>query len=54
MLFVIVQDENGNFVAGRVFDSLENNGFRRRWIRATSSFVAEWANHMADKETQKK
>ncbi|XP_063232953.1 uncharacterized protein LOC134536856 [Bacillus rossius redtenbacheri] len=45
-------DERGNFQADKIFSSLENHSFRRRWIKGLTSFVASWAAYMAQPETQ--
>lgn len=50
----LFQDEHGNFQLERIFMSMENNQFRRRWVRALSAFVADWVKHVADPATQKR
>lgn len=45
-------DKNGNFQVDRIFESMENASFRRRWIRSLTSFVAEWLKHVSDPSTQ--
>ncbi|KAK3918719.1 Protein ZGRF1 [Frankliniella fusca] len=44
--------KTGRFQTERIFASLENASFRRRWIKSVSSFVAEWAKRVADPATQ--
>ncbi|KAK6622495.1 hypothetical protein RUM44_002307 [Polyplax serrata] len=46
-------DHQGNVETDKVFDSLENNAFRRRWIKSLSSFVAQWLKHLTNPEIQK-
>lgn len=45
-------DRDGNFQVDRIFESMENASFRRRWIRSLTSFVAEWLKHVSDPATQ--
>ncbi|KAJ8878329.1 hypothetical protein PR048_018906 [Dryococelus australis] len=45
-------DEHGNFQAEKIFSSLENHSFRRRWIKGLTSFVASWAAYVAQPDTQ--
>nr|CAD7462880.1 unnamed protein product [Timema tahoe] len=45
-------DKEGNFQVTRIFSSLENHSFRRRWIKSLTSFVAEWVAHVSDPNTQ--
>jgi hypothetical protein len=45
-------DEDGHFEMERIFGSLENATFRRRWIKSLTSFVAEWIAHISDPATQ--
>jgi hypothetical protein len=47
-------DEEGHFEMERIFGSLENATFRRRWIKNLSTFVAEWIAHVSDPATQKR
>ncbi|XP_075228777.1 uncharacterized protein LOC142328711 isoform X2 [Lycorma delicatula] len=50
----LFQDREGNFQMDRIFQSLENNTFRRRWVRSLTGFVAEWIKHVADPATLKR
>lgn len=45
-------DKDGHFEMERIFISLENASFRRRWIKALTGFVAEWIAHISDPATQ--
>jgi hypothetical protein len=45
-------DEDGHFEMERIFGSLENATFRRRWIKSLTSFIAEWIAHISDPATQ--
>ena len=45
-------DKDGHFEMERIFGSLENATFRRRWIKSLTSFVAEWIAHISDPATQ--
>jgi hypothetical protein len=45
-------DKDGHFEMERIFGSLENATFRRRWIKSLTSFVAEWLAHISDPATQ--
>jgi hypothetical protein len=45
-------DKDGHFEMERIFGSLENATFRRRWIKNLTSFVAEWIAHISDPATQ--
>jgi len=42
----------GKLQPERVFASLENPSFRRRWIRSLSVYVAQWAKYIADTNLQ--
>jgi len=45
-------DRDGRFQVERIFESMENATFRRRWVRSLTSFVAEWIKHVSDPNTQ--
>ena len=45
-------DKDGHFEMERIFRSLENATFRRRWVKALTGFVAEWIAHISDPATQ--
>lgn len=45
-------DKDGHFQVDRIFESMENASFRRRWVRSLTSFVAEWIKHVSDPSTQ--
>jgi hypothetical protein len=45
-------DQDGHFEMERIFGSLENASFRRRWVKSLTSFVAEWIAHISDPATQ--
>jgi len=45
-------DRNGYFQVDKIFESMENAPFRRRWVRSLTSFVAEWIKHVSDPNTQ--
>lgn len=51
-LVKVFTDEKGNFQTEKIFASLENNNFRRRWVRSISSFVAQWVKHFTDPQIQ--
>lgn len=34
----------------RLFDSLENQSFRRRWIKNAIIYMADWANYLSNPE----
>ncbi|XP_069695757.1 uncharacterized protein [Periplaneta americana] len=48
----IFTDKDGHFEMERIFGSLENASFRRRWVKSLTSFVAEWIAHVSDPATQ--
>lgn len=52
LLKLFTDPKTGRFQTERIFASLENASFRRRWIKSVSSFVAEWAKRVADPATQ--
>ncbi|XP_034254965.1 uncharacterized protein LOC117653420 [Thrips palmi] len=52
LLKLFTDPETGRFQTERIFASLENASFRRRWIKSLSSFVAEWVKRVADPATQ--
>lgn len=45
-------DRDGHFQVDKIFESMENATFRRRWVRSLTSFVAEWIKHVSDPNTQ--
>lgn len=45
-------DKDGHFQVDKIFESMENSTFRRRWVRSLTSFVAEWMKHVSDPNTQ--
>lgn len=54
LLQLFTDPQTGRFQTERIFASLENASFRRRWIKSLSSFVAEWAKRVADPTTQRR
>lgn len=51
-IFQLFVDEEGYFQVDRIFESMENISFRRKWIRSLSSFVGAWVKHISDPATQ--
>ncbi|XP_065213849.1 uncharacterized protein LOC135840997 [Planococcus citri] len=51
-IFQLFVDEDGYFQVDRLFESMENASFRRKWIKSLSSFVGEWIRHLSDPNTQ--
>jgi len=51
-IFQLFIDQDGYFQVDRIFESMENNSFRRKWIKSLSSFVGEWVKHISDPTTQ--
>lgn len=47
-------NEKGEIDTERVLESLENNTFRRKWIKSISNFIAQWTKHLGDPEVQKR
>ncbi|XP_067007809.2 uncharacterized protein [Anabrus simplex] len=45
-------DKNGQLDMDRIYRSLENASFRKRWIRSLSTYVADWVAHISDPATQ--
>ncbi|PSN58281.1 hypothetical protein C0J52_00110 [Blattella germanica] len=45
-------DKDGHFEMERIFGSLENASFRKRWLKSLTSFVADWIAHISDPATQ--
>lgn len=41
---------DGKLDYDKLFDSLENQSFRRRWIKSATIFLSDWANYLADPE----
>lgn len=41
-------DREGKMDYGKLFKSLENQNFRRRWIKAATDYTADWVNHIAN------
>lgn len=51
-IFQLFVDKDGYFQIDRIFESMENASFRRKWIKSLSSFVGEWIRHLSDPATQ--
>ena len=51
-IFQLFIDKDGYFQIDRIFESMENISFRRKWIKSLSSFVGEWVKHISDPTTQ--
>lgn len=51
-IFQLFVDKDGYFQVDRIFESMENASFRRKWIKSLSSFVGEWIRHVSDPATQ--
>lgn len=51
-IFQLFVDKDGYFQVDRIFESMENISFRRKWIKSLSSFVGEWVKHVSDPTTQ--
>ncbi|XP_065224081.1 uncharacterized protein LOC135848185 [Planococcus citri] len=51
-IFQLFIDKDGYFQVDRIFESMENASFRRKWIKSLSSFVGEWIRHLSDPSTQ--
>ncbi|XP_065213837.1 uncharacterized protein LOC135840984 [Planococcus citri] len=51
-IFQLFVDKDGYFQVDRIFESMENASFRRKWIKSLSSFVGEWIRHLSDPSTQ--
>lgn len=47
-------DENGRIDFEVILKSLENHSFRRRWIKRATTYLAEWATHVANPEVQQR
>ncbi|XP_055682732.1 uncharacterized protein LOC129789730 [Lutzomyia longipalpis] len=41
---------DGKLDYNKLFKSLENQSFRRRWIKTATVYLADWANYIADPE----
>lgn len=41
---------DGKLDYNKLFDSLNNQSFRRRWIKAATLYLADWANYIAEPE----
>jgi hypothetical protein len=42
--------QDGKLDYERLFESLENQSFRRKWIKKATLYLADWANYIADPE----
>lgn len=51
-IFQLFIDKDGYFQVDRVFESMENTSFRRKWIKSLSTFVGGWVKHLSDPLTQ--
>lgn len=45
---------DGKLDYDKLFDSLENQSFRRRWIKSATLYLADWANYIANPEVYKR
>ena len=48
------QDGTGQINGKKVIESLENNSFRRKWIKSTSKFIAQWLKHFTNPDIQRR
>ncbi|XP_035739648.1 uncharacterized protein LOC118449319 isoform X1 [Vespa mandarinia] len=49
-----MSDENGNIEYEKILGSFENPSLRRRWIKLSTNFVAEWIAHVSDPSTRQR
>lgn len=47
-VFMGFTDRDGKMDYTKLFKSLENQNFRRRWIKAATDYTADWVNHLAN------
>ncbi|XP_049858899.1 uncharacterized protein LOC126353822 [Schistocerca gregaria] len=52
--FRLFTDKDGNLDTERIYRSLENASFRKRWVRSLATYVSEWIAHVSDPSTQKR
>lgn len=45
---------DGHLDYDRLFESLNNQSFRRRWIKAATLYASDWANYLAEPEVYKR
>ncbi|ETN60078.1 hypothetical protein AND_008311 [Anopheles darlingi] len=45
---------DGKLTYDKLFESLQNQSFRRRWIKAATIYLAEWATYIANPEVYQK
>lgn len=53
-VFMGFTDREGKMDYEKLFKSLENQNFRRRWIKAATDYTADWVNHIANPEVYMK
>lgn len=51
-IFMMFVDDEGYFQVDKIFESMEDSSFRRKWVKSLSNFVGEWVNHISDPQTQ--
>lgn len=49
-----MSDEKGNIEYEKILGSFENPSLRRRWIKFSTNFVAEWIAHVSDPSTRQR
>lgn len=49
-----MSDAKGNIKYERIIGSFEDPSSRRRWIKLTTNFVAEWTAHVSDPSTRQR
>lgn len=49
-----MSDERGNIEYEKILGSFENPSLRRRWIKLSTNFVAEWIAHVSDPSTRQR
>ncbi|KAL9894687.1 uncharacterized protein ACN2A1_009195 isoform 1-T1 [Glossina fuscipes fuscipes] len=42
------KDRNGKLEFNKLFESLNNQSFRRRWIKSATLYLADWASYLAN------
>lgn len=45
---------DGKLDYDKLLNSLHNQAFRRRWIKATTLYLSDWANYLAEPEVYRR
>lgn len=53
-LFKGFTGRDGKLDYDKLFGALNNQGFRRRWIKSATLYLSDWANYIAEPQVYKR